>query len=143
MNVNLASWSLPDWSSVLALLITIYNAYQITRVRRQILLNLTLSSLLERLRRNSERMNECLLLILKDASIDTFDEVIAICEANVRAVRRRLGRTRARFCSPLLSAISVYRRAQNVDSARSVYNSLQGVIQEIANREEERRIRGL
>src|SRR5439155_26506284 len=120
MDFNLTNWNigvLADWASISALLIALYNAYQITRVRGQIVLNLTLSSLLGRLQDNSQRMNESLLL--QHASSDSFDEIVEICEANVRAVRRRLGLRRGRFCLMLLSSIAAYRRRRDTETARS------------------------
>jgi hypothetical protein len=131
---------LADWASVLALLITLYNAYQITSVKSQIILNLTLQSLLERLEENSRQMNGYLMQYA--ASADSFDEVTGLCHANIRAVKRRLGLRRGWFCRGLLKTIVRYRRWQNIDTARTVYNALQQVIQEVANRIEERRITG-
>jgi hypothetical protein len=78
-----------DWASILALLVTAFNAYQITNVKRRLVIYLTPPPLLDRLRDNSSEMNRFLLLFA--ASMDHFDGVIGICEVNVRAVRRRLG----------------------------------------------------
>ena len=128
------------WASIVSLLISAYNAIQITSVRRNILLNVTLPLLLERLRENSKVINGHLLIF--DGSADGFEEVIGLCEANVRAVRRRLGYFRGWFCRRMLKAIVRHRRRRSVDSARSVYNALQQLIQEVANRAEERRITG-
>lgn len=102
------------------------------------MLNLTLPPLLQRLQQDSGDLNGYLLLY--EASIDSFDEVIGICEANVNAMRRRLGRHRSSFCRGLLKLIVRYRSERSSDTARAVYNALQQVIQELANRVEERRI---
>ncbi len=127
-----------DWASIAALVVSGINTLLIFALRRRILLNVTLEPLLDRLRENSNRMNGCLLLF--DASIDTFDEVIAICEANVRALRRRLGLRRSWFCRDLIKAFGAYGDNRSYDAARRVFNHLQRVVQEVANRVEERRI---
>lgn len=129
-----------DWASILALLVTAFNAFQIRNIKRRMVINLTLEALLERLQNNSREMNR-FLSVYETAKSD-FDGVIGVCEANVRAVRRRLGARRSRFCKQLLNRISAYGRQQRKATARAVYDTLQQVIQEIANRVEEIRIAG-
>ena len=129
-----------DWASVAALLISAFNALQITSVRRRIILNVTLPTLLTRLRENSSRMN--LYLISYLASGESFYEVIGPCEANVRALKRRIGFRQARICAGMLLSFKRYRRDKSVGNARDVYNELQQLIQEVANRLEEQRITG-
>jgi hypothetical protein len=142
MDLRPPEWEirLADWASILALLLAIYNAVLITRVKKEILLNVTLGSLLCSLQENSQAMNDC--LVLADASIDTFDEVVEVCHANIRTIRRRLGRRRSRFCRPLLTSIRIFAKQREANAARDVYNKLQGVIQELINHAEERRITG-
>jgi pantothenate kinase-related protein Tda10 len=140
MHFDLRQWRLPDWASVLGLLIVIFNGWQITRVKQRIVLNLTLNILLQNLRDNSEDMNECLQAY--GVSIDRFDATVEACEANVRTARRRLGLQRSRFCSPVLRSMRAYHRERTEDFARQVYNRLQGVVQEVANRADEVRISG-
>src|SRR6266851_3380043 len=101
-------WRLPDWASILGFLIVIFNAWQITRVKNRIILNLTLDTLLQKLRENSEKLNECLQIYA--ASTERFDETIEVCGANVRTLRRRLGAQRSWFCSPVLRSMRLYRR---------------------------------
>ena len=131
--------AIADWASILSLIIVIFNAYQITGIRRRIVLNLTLEPLLERFRDISRRMEGYLPMYA--ASAESFEELIGPYEANVRAVQRRFGAYRNRFCRPLLSSIRKYRRQRGPGSAQRVYADLQGVIQEISNQVEERRIR--
>lgn len=95
-----------DLASILALLVTAFNAFQIRNIKRRMVINLTLQTLLERLRDNSREMNRT-LMVYETAKSD-FDGVIGVCEANVRAVRRRLGVRRSRFCKQLLNRISAY-----------------------------------
>jgi hypothetical protein len=109
-------------------------------VKRRVLINLTLAPLLDRLRGNSSEMNR--FLLRHEASMHDLDGVIGICEANVRAVKRRLGVHRGRFCNDLLVLMVAYRRQKSVSMAGRVYDALQRVIQEIANRVEEIRIMG-
>jgi hypothetical protein len=104
------------------------------------LINLTLSPLLDRLRGNSTEMNR--FLVRYETSMHDLDGVIGICEANVRAVKRRLGVHHGRFCNDLLALMGAYRKQKSVVIARRVYDALQRVIQEIANRVEEIRITG-
>jgi hypothetical protein len=130
-----------DWASIIALLVTAYNAYQITAIKRRMLVNLTLKPLLDRLRENSTDMNR--LLLPGSRPEYEYDAVLGICEANVGAVKRRLGRQRGRFCNRLQAAIVRYREQKSDRAALSVYAALQQVIQEVANRVEEMRITGL
>jgi hypothetical protein len=127
-----------DWASIAALAISVLNATLIFSLKRRIVVNLTLEPLLERLREGSTQMNGYLLLF--DASADAFDETAAIWEANVRAVQRRPGIRHGWFCRDLLKSLRVYRNRRSYDAARRVYNHLQKVIREVANRLEERRI---
>jgi hypothetical protein len=128
-----------DWASIVALLISGFNTLLIFSVKRRIVLNVTLEPMLARLTENSARMNGYLLGVI---SADVVNETIGLCEAEVRAIRRRFGGYRARFCRRLRRSMSHYRRRPDVDTARDVYNDLQQVIQEIANRAEEMRITG-
>ncbi|HVH78184.1 MAG TPA: hypothetical protein VM782_02240 [Stellaceae bacterium] len=129
-----------DWASIVALLVSAFNALQITIVKRRIILNVTLPDLLARLAENSRSMN--LYLIAFSATNDSFDEVTGLCEANVRALKRRLGFGQGRICAGMLLSIRRYRRNRSASSARDLYNDLQQLIQEIANRLEEQRILG-
>jgi hypothetical protein len=129
-----------DWASIVALIISCVNALLIFSVKRRIVLNVTLGPLFLRLRENSESMNRC----LSEFGIfsDTFNEQLGRCEANVNAVRRRLGHRRSAFCKGAQRSILEYRRRKSVDAARDVYNDLQRVLQEVENRVEEQGIVG-
>jgi hypothetical protein len=129
-----------DWASIISLIISGYAAIQITLVKRRVVANLTLEPLLGRLRANSKEMNRC----LSDYGSyrGQFDEVLGLMEANVRALRRRLGARYGWFCRRPLAAIRVYRLDENDAGARTVYNALQQVVQEVANLVEEMRITG-
>lgn len=140
MQITLNQWSLPDWASIAGFFIVIFNAWQITRLKRRIVLSLTLDSLLRRLQTDSMDLNECLQLYR--ASIDRFDATVEVCKANVSTLCRRLGLRNGWFCLRVLRAIRVYQRGRDEEAARSVYNRLQGVVQEVANRVEEVRISG-
>jgi hypothetical protein len=131
---------LADWASIFALLISAFNAFQITTVKRRMMLNVTLNPLLNRLMENSRDMNRCLLNY--QATIADIDKVIGICEADARALKRRFGLRHGRFCKNLLDMLIAYRRDRSEDSARAVYNSLQAVIREVAHRAEEMRVTG-
>jgi hypothetical protein len=96
-----------DWASIIALLVTAYNAYQITTIKRRMLVNLTLEPLLDRLRENSTEMNR--LLLPGSRPEYEYDTVLGICEANVGAVKRRLGSQRGQFCNRLLAAVVRHR----------------------------------
>jgi hypothetical protein len=113
-----------NWASIASLVISIFNVALIVSLKRRIVANVTLEPLLERLREGSTQMNGYLLLF--EAAADDFDATAAICEADVRAVQKRLGVRQGWFCR-----------------ARRVYNHLQKVIREVANRLEERRIAAL
>lgn len=129
-----------DWASIAALVISAVNAVLIVSVKRRIVLNITLEPLLLRLKDNSQQINESLL---GDAeAVAGLNEVVGLCEAEVKAIQRRFGFYRARFCRRLLRSIAYYRRRNDADAARAVYDDLQQVIQELANRIEELRITG-
>jgi hypothetical protein len=129
-----------DWASVISLALVAFNVHQVTRIKKQIILNLTLDRLLRNLQDDSKAMNSHLLFY--EASVDSFNEVVGKCDANVGAVRRRFGIHGGWFCRRLQKSIARYRSERNVETARTVYNDLQQVIREIINRIDERRIRG-
>jgi hypothetical protein len=130
-----------NWASIASLVISIFNVALIVSLKRRIVANVTLEPLLERLREGSTQMNGYLLLF--EAAADDFDATAAICEADVRAVQKRLGVRQGWFCRDLLKSLRVYRNHRSYDAARRVYNHLQKVIREVANRLEERRIAAL
>lgn len=136
--MSLGFWA--DLASVASLIIALFNAYQITTVKRRIVVNLTLGPLIDRLRDNSSEMNRSLSNYV--ASVDRFDEAVGLCEVHARTAERRLGGRRCRFCKELLRLVATYRREKNDGNAHKVYNALQQVIQEIANLMEEMRIIG-
>jgi hypothetical protein len=129
-----------DWASIAALVISGLNTLLIFSLKRRIILNVTLEPLLLRLQENSRVMNQCLFLF--DAFSDTFDEYFGPCEANINAVRRRLGYRRSAFCKDTQRSMLRYRRSRSLETARTVYNDLQRVLREVANRVEEQRIIG-
>jgi hypothetical protein len=129
-----------DWASIAALVISGVNALLIFSLKRRIILNVTLGPLLGRLKDNSQRLNGCLL---GDADAATgMTEIVGLCEAEAKAIQRRFGFYRARFCRRFLRSIAYYRLHGDMDAARAVYDDLQQVIQELANRIEELRITG-
>ena len=140
MLADLSKWSLPDWASIASLLIVIYTAIQIRNVKRNMMVSLTVSEILIRLRHYSGRLNG--FLMTYSVCVDDFDEVVGLCHADVLAVRRRFGFHRSRFCRDLLRSIKLYHATKSAEAGRAVYNALQQVVQEIANRVEERRIMG-
>ena len=99
-----------------------------------------MDSLLQQLQDNSQDMNECFLTY--GTSMDRFGATVEVCEANVRALRRRLGWQRSWFCRSVLHSMHQYRRERDENSAREIYNRLQRVVQEVAHRAEEVRISG-
>jgi hypothetical protein len=135
---TLGFWA--DLASLVSLGISILNAFWIFSIRRRILSNLALNGLLDRFRKNSRRMNGYLLRY--DASVDGFSEVIGLCEADTRAVKRRLSFPRSRIGNRLLRSIANYRGRKSVDTAQGVYGDLQQLIQELTNHIEEIRIMG-
>jgi hypothetical protein len=131
---------LADAASIISLLLVIYNAFQITAVKRRIVLNVTLDPLLNRLQEGSREMNYCLLNY--QATVADLDVVMSMCEADVRALIRRFGVRRGGFCKSFLTILFAYRRRKSEDGARAVYAALQRVIREASNRAEELRITG-
>ncbi len=132
--------SLGDLSSILAFVIAIINSFLIMWIRRNFLINATIRPLLVRLTQNSFSLNQCLAQF--DASTDDFTESVGRCEANVQAVRRRLGIRKGWFCRELLRAVKIYHTQRDRNSAREVYNGLQKVIEHLYNLVEERGIIG-
>ncbi|MFZ2003579.1 MAG: hypothetical protein WB697_09915 [Stellaceae bacterium] len=130
-----------DWASIAALLVSAINALLIFSVKRRIVLNVTLEPLLFRLKDCSQRMNASLLEYPEAAT--GLNEIVGLCDAEARAIRRRFGFYRARFCARLLRSITHYRRHNGLDEAQAIYDDLQQVIQELVNRIEELRITGL
>jgi hypothetical protein len=129
-----------DWASVISLGVTLLNTYLIIRVRQGIVLNLTLEPILSRLRDNSENMNR--YLSYYEIYSVRFLEVAGLCEANIKALRRRLWFFRGWFLRDVLRSIRKYRKDRTQPNAQEVYSSLLHVCQDIANMLEERRITG-
>ena len=128
------------WASITSLLITAVNTYLIIRIRAGIVVNLTLEPSLQRLRENSMEMNRHLGYY--EIHANGFFEAAGVCEANVKAVRRRLGYFKGRFTRDLLRSLRRYRKDRSRQNAQEVYAGLQHVCQHIANIVEERRITG-
>jgi hypothetical protein len=129
-----------DWASVISLGVTVVNTYLIIRIRQGIVLNLTLEPILSRLRDNSENLNRHLSYYeLHSAS---FLEVVGVCEANIKAIRRRLGYFRGWFLRDVLRSMRKYQKYRTQPNAQEVYTSLLHVCQDLANMLEERRITG-
>jgi hypothetical protein len=128
------------WASIISLLITLINTYLIIRIRAGIVVNLTLEPSLQRLRENSMEMNRHLGYY--EIHANGFFETAGVCEANVRAIRRRLGYLKGRFTGDLLRSLRRYRKDRSRQNAQEVYGGLQHVCQHIANLVEERRIIG-
>jgi hypothetical protein len=129
-----------SWASVISLVLTFVNTYLILRIKAGIVVNLTLEPMLSRLTDNSADMNQHLSYY--NLSNQQFVEVAGVCEANVRAIRRRLGYVRGRFLRALLRSIRLYRRDRSRTNAQEIYVCLQQVRQHLANLLEERRITG-
>ena len=129
-----------SWASVLSLALTLLNTYLILRIKAGIVVNLTLEPMLVRLTENSTEMNQHLSYY--DVSDQRFFEVAGVCEADVRAMRRRLGYIRAWFLRDLLRSMRTFRRDRSRTNAQEVYASLQQVRQHLANLLEEKRITG-
>jgi hypothetical protein len=129
-----------DWASIISLGVTLLNTYLIIRVRQGIVLNLTLEPILSRSRDNSEIMNRHLSYYELHSA--NFLEVVGVCEANIKAIRRRLGYFRGWFLRDLLKSMGKYRKDRTQPNAQEVYSSLLHVCQDLANMLEERRITG-
>ncbi|HVC50825.1 MAG TPA: hypothetical protein VND87_02265 [Stellaceae bacterium] len=128
------------WASLVSLALTLVNTILILRIKSGIVVNLTLEPLFDRLRQRSGEMNQ--FLAYYEVNGARFFEVAGICEADIRALRRRLGYVRSRFLRSHVHAARKFRRDRSAANAQEVYASLQQVRQHIANMLEERRITG-
>jgi hypothetical protein len=129
-----------SWASIFSLVLTFVNTYLILRIRAGIVINLTLEPILARLRERSVEMNQHLAYY--DVSNHRFLEVAGVCEADVRAMRRRLGYIKGWFLRDLLRSMRTLRKDRSQTNAQEVYASLQQVRQHLANMLEEKRITG-
>jgi hypothetical protein len=129
-----------SWASMISLVLTLINTYLILRIKTGIVVNLTLEPILVRLRDNSAAMNQHLSYY--HINDHRFFEVAGVCEADVKAMRRRLGYIRGWFLRDLLRSIRTFRRDRSRTNAQEVYASLQQVCQHLANILEEKRITG-
>lgn len=134
----LAYWS--GWASILSLVLTLINTYLILRVKAGIVVNLTLEPMLSRLGGNSANLNECLFDF--DSNAQRFSEVAGVCEANAKAIRRRLGYVRGLFLRDLLRALRRFKAHRSEKTAQEVYIRLLQVRQHLENMLEEKRITG-
>jgi hypothetical protein len=135
---TLAYWS--AWAGMVSLVLTFVNTYLILRVKAGIVVNLTLEPMLNRLSENSANLNECLFDF--DPNAQRFSEVAGVCEANAKAIRRRLGYVRSLFLRDFLRALRRFKARRSRENAQEVYAYLQQVRQHIANMIEEKRITG-
>jgi hypothetical protein len=131
---------LRELASLISLGVTLLNTYLLVRVRQGIVLNLTLEPILLRLRKNSEQMNG--YLSYYEFQSIRFFEVVGICEADIRATRRRLGPMRGWFLRDLLKSMRKYKKDRTQPNAQEVYVCLLHTSQGLANMLEERRITG-
>jgi hypothetical protein len=104
------------WASIISLLITAINTYLIVRIRAGIVVNLTLEPSLQRLRENSMEMNQ--YLIYYEVHANRFFETAGMCEANVKAVRRRLGYFKGWFTRELMRSLRKYRKDRSRQNAQ-------------------------
>ena len=128
------------WASILSLVLTFLNTYLILRVKAGIVVKLTLEPMLAKLAENSEIMNRHLSYY--DVGPQQFLETASICEANLRAVRRRFGYVRAWFLRDFFHSMRSFKRDRSRRNAQEVYTSLQQVRQHLMNMLEEKRITG-
>jgi hypothetical protein len=129
-----------NWASVISLAVSLFNTYLILRIKKGIVLNLTLEPILTRLRENSAQMNE--YLTYYETHSVRFAEVVGVCEANIKTAWRRLGYIRGWFLRDLLRSMRKYKSDRTSQSAQEIYGALQHVCQSLANMLEERRITG-
>jgi hypothetical protein len=109
------------WASVISLAVTLLNTYLILRIKAGIVVNLTLEPMLLRLTENSADMNQHLSYYEVG---NQFFEVAGVCEANVKAIRRRLGYVRGRFLHDLLRSMRTFRSDRSRINAQEVYACL-------------------
>jgi hypothetical protein len=128
------------WASMISLVLTFVNTYLILRIKAGIVVNLTLEPILTRLAENSADMNQ--YLSYYEVGNQRFFEIAGVCEANVRAIGRRLEYARGWFLRDLLRAIRSFRKDRSRINAREVYACLQQVRQHLSNMLEEKRITG-
>src|SRR6185437_7492022 len=104
--VGLSYWS--SWASLISLAVAAWNTYLILRIKAGIVLNVTLEPMLIRLKENSAELNRQLMYY--EVNHHRFSEVAGICEADVKALRRRLGFIKSRFVRGPLRSMRTFRR---------------------------------
>lgn len=135
-------------SSILSLFVSLFAAWQITRVKRQIISRVRLPQVIESLERNAASLSAELGQIGKDPGQLHSGEArvlaaLAICSANIRAIPSSTAPIRNAVWS-LRWAFRVYRwRKPDLERAWRLHVSLLGLIQLLRNLKSERDIGGM
>ena len=138
-----------EWASIIALFVSAYAAYAITRVRSQIIARVRLPALVSALEKNAK--NFASLMREYDTNKEEFELELARCEATLKLIGASIRGRPKGTVRLLLRSVSrysgraiFYRREphDSRNSAWGIYTSLNGLIEELKNAVEEQRYGG-
>lgn len=138
-----------DWASIIALFVSVYAAYAITKVRSEVVARVRLPALLGALEVHGKNFATLMRTFDEGETKDQFALELARCEANLRLVRKKLKREAASRASKLLRKIrrykgpswfGIYAAANTRDDAWNIYAELNGLVEEVKNFVEEQKM---
>jgi hypothetical protein len=138
-----------EWASIVAVFVSAYAAYAITRVRSQILGRVRLPVLVSALEKNAK--NFASLMRDYETSKDEFGLELAKCEANLKLIGASIKGRPKTTVRLLLRSIRRYNGRglfhgggprDDRNSAWGIYRPLNGLIEELKNTVEEQRYGG-
>lgn len=136
-----------DWLSIVSFFVASYAAYAITRVRADIIGRVRLPDLIAALEGNSAEL--ATLMRTYESNTDQYGLELAKCEAHLKVVRTKVPEARL-GARRLIADVARFNRrpslltknARKKEDAWNIYTKLIGLIEELRNIAEEKRIGG-
>lgn len=147
---NFSQWVgvIASWSSILGLLVSVYVLWEVRQIRRQFLLRLRISDLLQALQNQAAEMS--IRLNDFEESRHEVQVILARCESTLRSILPKLSGAEKRPTKHLITLLRSYQRSGwlrkksklDLDEAWRVYTALQGIIESIGHLREDIRSGG-
>jgi hypothetical protein len=138
-----------DWASIVSLFISAYAAYAITKVRSQVIDRVRLPPLIAVFQMHAKNFAKLMRTYDEADTKDEFAVELAKCEANLRLVRSKVNRQIGNHVRAMLVEITKYKRPRwfgyypaidTREHAWTIYSELNGLIEELTNFVEEKKM---